>query len=372
MKRSLSISNVLFNLLAALMIGTLFAGLGGATPSVGLGLGAGIFALGTVPQFFSQTFMSLGGGLFMALQKEVWIADIKETLFDNDASWMAGFTDHSGYVSNKTVHVPQAGSPSAVEKNRATLPGTISQRTDAELTYNIDEFTTDPILVKDFDELQVSYSKRQSVLGQHIDAISDRCAEELLNNIAVTGDATASGRVFRTSGAASAANNPHATATGTRKAMTKADIIKLSTAMDNDKVPKSGRYLLVPNIMLGNLFSEDELIRFDYMREQASLPQGFIAKVMGFTIISRSFVVMYDDQAAAAKKAVGAADATTDCLGALAWQSDCVGKAMGAIKVFADEDKAAYYGSVFSAMVPFGGSRLRSNSVGVWAMAQEA
>jgi hypothetical protein len=107
----------------------------------------------------------------MALQQEIWVQDIKETLHQGSEFVKTG-TDHSAFVAKKTVHMPQSGAMTAIEKNRSSLPGTIAQRTDTELTYNLNEYTTDPVLITDLDELQTSYMKRQSVLSQHINAIN--------------------------------------------------------------------------------------------------------------------------------------------------------------------------------------------------------
>ena len=113
----------------------------------------------------------------MALQQEIWLNDIQEKLFAGN-EFITRSTDHSAFVSNKIVHLPQAGILPTVEKDRASYPATIAQRTDADRTYNLGEFTTDPIHITDIDELQTSYDKRNSVLGQHIDVLNDRIALE--------------------------------------------------------------------------------------------------------------------------------------------------------------------------------------------------
>lgn len=86
--------------------------------------------------------------------------------------------------------------------------------------------------------------------------------------------------------------------------------------------------------------------------------------------MARPVVNVYDDSALPVKKAVGAAGAATDHLGALAFQMDYVSFAQGDIKVFADENKPEYYGSIFSAMVMMGGSILRTDQKGVAALVQ--
>ena len=80
----------------------------------------------------------------MALQTQVWLKTLQENFFPDD-SFVAKSEDDSQYVSHKTVHVPNAGKPSGVKVNRTTKPASISERNDNELTYDIDELTTDPV-----------------------------------------------------------------------------------------------------------------------------------------------------------------------------------------------------------------------------------
>ena len=76
----------------------------------------------------------------MALQTQVWLKTLQENFFPDD-SFVAKSENDSQYVENKTVHVPNAGKPSGVKVNRSTLPAQVLERTDNELTYNIDELT---------------------------------------------------------------------------------------------------------------------------------------------------------------------------------------------------------------------------------------
>lgn len=300
----------------------------------------------------------------MALQKEVWIQDIQETLHQGSEFILQG-TDHSAFVSNKVVHVPQSGSMSAIEKNRSSLPATISQRTDTELTYSLNDYTTDPVLITDLDELQTSYMKRQSVLRQHLDAMNERIGNEVAYEWAGSGSASL---VLRTTGGATSLK-PNATATGTRNLITKEDISKMARKLDLDNVPKNDRVLLLPTSMYYELFSTDALIRNDFGRA-LNMVNGQATEIFGMKVFVRPSVVLFNEATAGVKKAVGSADATTDCYGAIAFQKNAVAQALGSIKVFANEDLPEYYGSVFSAQVFHGAKMLRSDNKGIVAIAQ--
>ena len=247
MKR-LSIIRVLLNATLALLIGTLVG------PAIGapfLAVAAPIFAVGFIP-FYK---LDLPPAVFMALQTEVWVSDIEETLYDENP-WLRMARDDGAYVTNKTVHVPQSGTPPNVERDRSSVPATPAARSDAEITYDMVEYTTDPIYVKDIDEIQVSYNKRQDVLGQHTSEIVEQAALDCLHSWG----ATAAAAQVRTTGTASALYNPHSTATGTRKALTLADIAAAKQILDKAKVPRSGRVMVIPPEMETSLIQDNNLV----------------------------------------------------------------------------------------------------------------
>ena len=100
----------------------------------------------------------------MALAKEIWINSIVENLFPDD-SFITKSINDSGFVNYKKVHIPNAGSPSGIQKNRETKPATIKTRTDTDLEYTLDEFTTDPISITNADIVELSYDKRNSIIA---------------------------------------------------------------------------------------------------------------------------------------------------------------------------------------------------------------
>ena len=53
----------------------------------------------------------------MALNKEIWQSDIVENFYP-DNSFASKSVDDSVFVENHKVHIPNAGAPSNVERNR--------------------------------------------------------------------------------------------------------------------------------------------------------------------------------------------------------------------------------------------------------------
>jgi hypothetical protein len=300
----------------------------------------------------------------MGLQKEVWSADIQETLHEK-AHFVAAGTDHSAYISDKTVNLPQAGVGAGIQKNRTVVPAPIAQRTDTIKSYDMNEYTIDPTLIKNLDELQTSYQKRQDILRQNVDLITERIGKETAYDWAGSAN---SDLVLRTTGLVGG-DRPNATATGTRRLLLKEDIARMAKKLDIDEMPDNDRFLVLPASMYYELFGIDALIRKDF-GGVANINKGVVNELFGFKIFKKSSVLNYNAETAGVKKAVGSADEPTDCLGAIAFHKSAVSKAMGSVEVFASEDKPEYYGSIFSALMMHGSSVMRSDHKGIVSLAQ--
>ena len=302
----------------------------------------------------------------MSLLKEVWVQDIQEVLFSGQHEFLRKSVNHDAFVTDKKVHVPQAGSMPGATKNRSSFPATIVERTDTDLDYNLDSFTTDPIRVRRLDEIQTSYAKRQSVLKQHMNILLDRMDREGI----FSWSASLGANIVRTTGT-TATDNLAPGATGSRKKVIVDDIKRLAKLMDRQNVPDEGRYLMLPPEMYYELFTNSDLIKSDIIGE-ITLPSAVVKKILTFNIMKRSDVGVYDNAGTPAVKAIGAATATTDNLVAIAWHQDFVSSALGEIFIFDEKDSATNYGDILSAQVEFATKILRTSEAGVLALVQSA
>jgi len=310
----------------------------------------------------------------MALIKEIWVADVQEAL-NRNADFLPYSIDDSAYVAFGTVHIPQSGSNPTVVKNPATFPLPISERTDADRTYALNQFALEPTLITNLDELQISYDKRQSVLGQQITTLTQRIGDE----VAISWTATGASNIVSTSGSAvGTALAPGAT--GTRKAVTLADIQALAQKLDKDNVPRSGRKLLMSTDMFWQLCSIDNVIRGSYNAFQTSQPNvlqtGIVMQLFGFDIMIRPVVSVFAT-GATSPKAFGAATATTDMLACIAFHSTTVRRALGAMNPLYDagsngNGKPEYLGSIFNMEVMLGSAIGRDDMKGVASLVQVA
>lgn len=370
-----SILKIVANIATAFLLAVLFVGVLQNTILPDLNVLA-VSAIAVGVTFLAQIIsVNFGGKTFsgyatMALQVEIWSQDIQENLYMNN-DFMKMATDHSMWVRYKTVHVPQAGANTTVEQNRAILPAPIAGRTDSELTYSLNQYTTDSILIQNIEELQISYNKRTSVLMNLMQSVQFVVATQTLYAWAPSG----ASRIVQTSGSTSTLNLPHSTATGSRKMTTISDITKVKAILDADNIPSSGRILLIPSYMYNvDLLNIAGIVQA-YQFGSAVAPNGVVARLMGFDIMIRSEVLVYDNTGTPVLKALNGdgtltTPATTDQGAALAFHPAYVAVALGDITPYYNENRAEYFGSIFSAEIMHGASKLRTDQKGVVALVQ--
>lgn len=304
----------------------------------------------------------------MALIKEIWIADVQEALNQN-ADFLPYSTDHSGYVAFGTVHLPQSGANPTVIVAPSTFPLTVSERTDTDRTYSLVQYALQPTLITNIDELQISYDKRQSVIGQQLSTLT----QTIGNYVATSWAAIGATNLIATTGAAGTSLAPGAT--GTRKQVALLDIANLAAKLDKDTVPRQGRKLLMPVEMFWELFTISDIVRASYNGFQVNaLATGVVAQLFGFDIMIRPTVAVYAN-GGTSPKAVGAATATTDNLACIAWHPTVVSRALGSMTPLYDagsngNGKPEYLGSIFNMEVMLGSAILRADMKGVASLVQ--
>lgn len=302
----------------------------------------------------------------MALNKEIWLNTIQENFFPDD-SFAVHSVDDSQFVNNKTVHVPNAGAPSGVKINRTDEQkgsnAGMAKRTDNDLTYNIDELTTNPVYIPNIEMVELSYDKRMSVLANDRQQLQDTAAQNLLYKWYVKNKA------IETTGSARAAHTG-ATATGNRKAITKLDVLSIATEFNKMNVPANDRYLLLDAVMYADLLNALTGTELSAFLASANAQAGTVGRLFGIDILTRSQVLkckankdllMFSETAVAAECAVG-----------LAWQKTCVSRALGELKMFDNTDDPTWYGDIYSFLLRMGGSPRRYDKLGIIPLVEVA
>lgn len=350
MKKNFGIG-LMFNLLIGLIIAT-FTG-GGALAAVGIGAALSAIKTGT-------------NGLQMAIQKEIWENDIVEALWADNKFLEFAFNADQYVLAGKVVHIPQAGTSVSATTNRSSFPATVTLRTDTEVTYSLDELTTDPIRIPNVDTVELSYDKRNSVLSDTKSAMGEAAARNLL----FKWNPTAAATIIRTTGAAIAAHT--ASATGNRKAFTVSDVKVAAKEFNKQNIPSTDRYLLLDADMYDQLMSD--LTATQYRDFSASLDQanGVVGKLYGFNIMQRSQVARYTNAALPVPVEWTADGAATHNAAALAWHKNSVERALGVVNFFENLGDPTYYGDIYSALVRLGGRIRRADGKGIMAIVQAA
>lgn len=302
----------------------------------------------------------------MALNISIWQATLVENFYP-DNSFSSKSVDDSAYVKAKKVIIPNAGAPSKVRKNRTVKPATVNQRTDNDLEYEIDELTTDPIYIPNIDTVELSYDKRTSIISNDREELQNSAEENILER---WGLGVPSKNVLFTTGTTERDAHTSETATGKRKCITKADLLKIMTRMDADNVPKEGRHILLDAYMYADLLenlSESDKWMF---QNSADVQRGIVGKLWGLNVMTRSQVLRvktdksllsWDQEAVAGEMAA-----------ALAWHDKSVSRAMGEVKMFDSTNNPMYYGDIYSFLLRTGGSVRRYDKKGVYLLAEAA
>lgn len=300
----------------------------------------------------------------MALNKEVWLNSIVENFYP-DNSFAVKSVDDSTFVINKKVHIPNAGAASKVVTNRTQKPASVSLRTDNELTYEIDELTTDPIYIPNIDTVELSYDKRNSVLANDRAQLEEAAHVNLLKR---WGNGVKADHILLTTGTTQRDAHTSSTATGKRKSICKADVLKLMTAFDKDDVPATGRFLLLDAHMYADLLADLSESDKWMFQNSANVQKGILGNLYGFDIMKRSRVLRLD----ASKKVLdwSAEGAATELAAALAWHEKSVSRAMGEVKMFDSTDNPLYYGDIYSFLMRTGGAARSYDGKGLFLLGE--
>lgn len=367
--KKISFLAVVTNLLLACFVGVAGAMALPEQPIVGIAIGGSLFTASTIVPF--TVYMVTGnkiswmpkGVALGAVQREIWVDYIVRNLFKDNEFMLKAFSEDQYVLAGKVVHIPQIGAKPVVVKNRSSYPATAVRRSDTDITYTLDEFTTDPQHIPNADLVEASYDMIDSTIGEHIGVLMDTVADELIYNWRVT----AAGNMVRTSGDALAAHLD--SATGNRKKFIWKDLKGAQLIMNKQNITKKERFSLVSSEMMSQLMDDADLLKRDYARE-LDMSNGTITRLFGFDLIERSDVLKYTNASTPVAKAVGAAAAATDNDAVLCWQKNAVARAKGEIDFFENLKDALYYGDVYSALIRMGGRKRRTNGEGVVTIIQ--
>ena len=223
------------------------------------------------------------GFAFMAVQVEIWQDYISKNLFKDDQFINRAYNADRYVLAGKVVHIPQAGAKPGVTRNRQNLPAAVVVRGDTDVTYAIDEFTSDPTLIPNAETIELSYDKIADVLSDHMETLNNTAADWMIYNwIANLAGGGSLPPMIRTTGGARAGVGGQ---TGNRKIFTKDEIKRARLRFNKQGIAKVGRIALLDSEHMNDLHSDLDLLKRDYAGE-LDLKNGVINRLFGFDIIS--------------------------------------------------------------------------------------
>jgi hypothetical protein len=295
---------------------------------------------------------------------ETWAKYIIARFWKDNGFLKNAFDDSDYVLQGRIIHIPQIGAKATVTKNRTVFPATATRRTDTEVLYALDEYTTDPTHIPNIDAIHLSYNKQDSVLGDHMSVLNELVADDML----VKWGANAT--LVSTTGGPTAATVPAVTGqTGTRLGFHHSDLQKLMIKMNVDNIPKDGnRYVMIDDNMFDYFYSSlSDTNAKDFSRFMDA-ENGIVGKLHGFNIMTRSSVLQ--TASGGAISALGAALGATDKLASVAWHKNSVAFAIGDKKLFQDLNNPLYYGDIHSVLVMAGGRVRRNDGKGIYVINQ--
>jgi hypothetical protein len=304
----------------------------------------------------------------LGIPVEVWVNYIQEKLFKVNP-FLQHCTSHDDKVlGGKIVHLPQAGGPSAVVKNRNVFPAVAIRRTDTDISYILDVYTTDPVHIELSDTQEISYDKIDSVVGQDVQELIEVVADDIL--IKWLGNSLPQANILLTDGAATS-DYTLPGASGARKLFTEEDLRRGMRAIRNQN--KRGKVYFQPTVDM-----HDQLVKSLSQTQYADFSRaydektGVIGTLHGATILEpRAGVAIMDGGAGTlAPLALGAALSADSNDTSILFTEDAVARAMGDAYIFDDNGNPLYYGDVFSTLLRMGGRRTRNDNKGILAITQ--
>ena len=259
----------------------------------------------------------------MALNREVWIDQVKEGFYPDD-SFLQKATDYSQFVDHNRLHIASAGIDPKVLVNNTTYPISVIGRDDQDNEIRLDKFETENTIVRRPEALEYSYDKLESVIGQHRSTLRASVATKAAHAYAPAED-TENTPVIITTGES---------ITG-RKRLRFADILALKERFDDVDVPLDERYLVLHPKHVSDLLLED----LKLFKDLTSIKDGEPLKFAGFGCYAFSRMPTYRMMDGVLKKvAFGAAAAEGDRFASFAFYAKEGMKADGDIHMYATEN----------------------------------
>lgn len=310
-----------FKFLITLVCALLFSAVSGAFVASAVGIAP---YLGSIVGAGVSCVMPSIEGVRADVFREVWSAEMVKKLRDAIASigWINRITSYDQYVQsgseNSVIHLTEIGVDPDVLINNTTYPIPVQDINDKDVAISLDKYQTKATAVTDDELYACSYDKMGVRIESHKEAI-------LANRIKKSAHAIAPSThkeqtpVILTTG----------TADGTRKQLTRQDIVSLKKAFDAARIPTADRILILCPDHVADLLNGDQKFVDQYYKAET----GKIANMLGFEVYEYVDCPYYT-VATKTKKAFGAVPTAADHQASVAFYAKDMFKATGITKMY--------------------------------------
>ncbi|GHT15048.1 hypothetical protein AGMMS4956_14180 [Bacteroidia bacterium] len=308
----------MLTLCVSFVVGGTFSALAGVAPVVG---GAALCVVSLLSPLFGID------GLRAGIYPEIWTGETVKAFRTSVESigWLNKIRSYDQYTKENVIHWIVLGGDPDVLINNSTYPLDVQTLTDGDKSISLDKYQTKPTVITD-DELQgIGYDKIGSVIERHRDMINEKKYAKAIHALAPAADTTAT-PVIVTNGVNSA--------DGTRKTITRTEIIALKKAFDAQKIPTTGRVLVLCSDHVSDLLSNDQKFVEQYYNYQS----GKISNLYGFEVYEYNDCPYYT-VSSKAKLAFGAVATDTERQASVAFYAPRMMKATGETKAYLSEAK---------------------------------
>lgn len=306
----------------------------------------------------------------MGVEREVWVDYIVKKFRKANGFLQNFYSDDQFVVGGKTVHIPQPGADPSVVKNPTSFPLTAARRTDTIVSYDLDLYATVPVHITDAEKQEISYDKMDSCIGEHLDVLNTRIAEEHL--IKSLNGLPGSTNVIYTSGSSMSAKISGQT--GNRYAATPSDLKRAVVKLKLMDVPIDDNIFgVLDSNTLDEITSNMDSTQWNAFNQYYNTQTGQIGRLYGINIFERSSVAVSAAALSSGNLAVnayGAAVGATDLATNIIYHKNAIARAMGEVDFYEDVRNPLYLGDIYNASIRFGGRRRYADSKGVIALCQ--
>ena len=298
----------------------------------------------------------------MSVNREIWLPVIEDNFYSEWGVLTRLGKDDSVYVNNNKVYIPNAGEPGSILTNNTSYPVAVTERTDTTVEYDINSYQLPPVRLGNFDIKDITYNKAMSIAKDFMGGIGEHIMYTAFADWYIGKE---SGKHILTTGSTVPSEAPGAT--GNVKAITQADVKKAAKMLDKQKIPTTGRYLLLPSSMFYQL--HDSVIDTFTINDNDGLLM-FDKQFYGFTVVMKPYVI--NAQANGTARPAGHLGTTSDIEVGLAYHKDMVSIAKSQTFMYDSQNRPEYYGDIMSAEAWAGSKYRRTDKKGVVPIVQDA